>query len=272
MRPTPRDLTSRLRRYAEVTVFVVAWAACGWALRLDLNAFLLLGMPLTIAFQLTVRRQPLLALWVRKAPELRLPAQGVVLVAVLVVIPIMTAIGGAQARDLPLAVYAGCAVVGAGGAAYAQVHLRQKHLATLGTAMATTLALMAVYVVLFPNVLTLGVAPAGGLGWGLVSFFQYLPAFFVAEEVTFRMLDAHVSETDRGRGFPSSVFIAALWGLWHLPVAGGPSLQAAGSLLAIHVPFGVVFSLAWRRTGNLAVPVLCHALADAIRNAAAAGG
>ena len=40
----------RLRRLVECGVFVAVWIALGYALRLEANAYLLLGIPLTVLF------------------------------------------------------------------------------------------------------------------------------------------------------------------------------------------------------------------------------
>src|SRR5437879_1142783 len=77
------------RRYAEALVCVAAWMAAGWRLHLDANQYLLLGVPITLLFQLLVRRQPVRALWVREAPPFRLGWQGVVIAAVLAVLPLV---------------------------------------------------------------------------------------------------------------------------------------------------------------------------------------
>jgi membrane protease YdiL (CAAX protease family) len=108
---------------------------------------------------------------------------------------------------------------------------------------------------------------AGRVLVGILSLVEYLAVVFAMEEVTFRMLDSHLHEASRGRGVLSAVFIAAAWGLWHLPISGEVTWQTIAALLCIHVPYGVCLSLFWRKTGNLVVPGLCHALGDAIRNA-----
>jgi hypothetical protein len=66
----PAVLTKSGPRYIAVVLFVAAWMACGWLLRLDPNTYLVLGIPLTILFQWLVRRRPIQALWVREAPPL----------------------------------------------------------------------------------------------------------------------------------------------------------------------------------------------------------
>lgn len=53
-----------MRRYLEVAGFVAVWMALGWALHLSGEAYLQLGIPLVLLFQLALRRQPLVRLWV----------------------------------------------------------------------------------------------------------------------------------------------------------------------------------------------------------------
>src|SRR5689334_7455836 len=72
-----------LRRWLQAGLFVALWMALGWGLRLDGEGYLLLGVPLTLAFQLGIRRQPVRALWVRGAPPFRLTARGWLIGAVL---------------------------------------------------------------------------------------------------------------------------------------------------------------------------------------------
>jgi membrane protease YdiL (CAAX protease family) len=71
------------------------------------------------------------------------------------------------------------------------------------------------------------------------------------------------------KGFLSALFVSALWGLWHLPVALGqvPLLALVPQLLAMHCAIGVPLSIYWRRSGNLFVTGSAHALIDAVRNA-----
>src|SRR5438128_528071 len=68
MSTEPLGGTSPVRRLIAVSLFVAAWMACGWLLRLDADAYLVVGVPPTILFQLIIRRRPLRALWVREAP------------------------------------------------------------------------------------------------------------------------------------------------------------------------------------------------------------
>ena len=101
---------------------------------------------------------------------------------------------------------------------------------------------------------------------GIISLFEYMAVVFAIGEVSFRMLDGRRHERSRGRArcrwcsFPRP-------GLWHLPISAEITWQSVSALLALHIPYGVCLSLFWRKTGNLVVPGLAHALGDAIRNA-----
>ena len=106
----------------------------------------------------------------------------------------------------------------------------------------------------------------------MVSFLQYVPVVFLLEEVWFRgVLDSHLHRPRAPHGAISAIYVSALWGLWHLPLSEthGPQelLATTISLLAVHISIGVLLSWAWRRSGNLLVPGIAHALIDAVRNA-----
>jgi hypothetical protein len=75
------------RKYVEVLVFILVWMAAGWIFHLDANAYLLLGVPLVVLFQLFIARRPLRNLWVRDATTFRLGLIGIVLAALLILAP-----------------------------------------------------------------------------------------------------------------------------------------------------------------------------------------
>jgi membrane protease YdiL (CAAX protease family) len=105
---------------------------------------------------------------------------------------------------------------------------------------------------------------------GVSSFLLYVSACFCIEEVAFRgVLDAHVHGPGAPRGFSSAVFVSVLWGLWHWPIVphAGSWWALPLQLIAVHTVIGVPLSHFWRRSGNLAVPVVTHAFIDAVRNA-----
>ena len=66
---------SRARRMLEGLAFVAGWVAIGYAFDLGktLNrqcVYLLIGIPITVVFQLVIRKRPLRELWVRSGPRL----------------------------------------------------------------------------------------------------------------------------------------------------------------------------------------------------------
>ena len=99
----------------------------------------------------------------------------------------------------------------------------------------------------------------------------YLPVTFVLEEVVFRgALDSYAGG-DGIAGWPNfigAIGVAALWGLWHMPVIPDSlHVHVVLQLLAVHIPIGVFLAFAWRSGGTLLVPAIVHALVDAYRNA-----
>jgi hypothetical protein len=64
-------VAGRIRRAAEITAFVALWIVLGIGFHLSANAYLLLGIPLTVLFQWFVRRAALRSR-VRDAPSFRL--------------------------------------------------------------------------------------------------------------------------------------------------------------------------------------------------------
>src|SRR5438132_4577502 len=114
-------------RYAAVLGLVAFWMACGWLLRLEINAYVILGVPLTLLFQWAVRRRPLRALWVRDAPPFRLGWKGVVLAAALAIVPFAGLVGSAFQRDGIGCLFSLCSVDGEVGSGYALRHFRRGH-------------------------------------------------------------------------------------------------------------------------------------------------
>ena len=110
---------------------------------------------------------------------------------------------------------------------------------------------------------------AGAVVASLIAVATYLPVVFVMEEVLFRgAIDAYLHGSTPGPDRSTALYGSALWGLWHLPVASiGLGLLTVPYLIAAHGAIGYVLVLAWRRTGNLAVPGIAHAVSDALRNA-----
>jgi Type II CAAX prenyl endopeptidase Rce1-like len=264
---------SQARRLIEVTAAVALWIALGLALRLSPNAYLLLGIPLTAAFQLGVRRQPIRALWVRQAPPFRLGLPGWIAAAALATYPAVRLVAAMRSEGLSVnALWFLAAIAGAVPAAYALQHFRRetaRHvwfgLATAGVFGIAFVLLSALGNGMSPN------TPAGRLHYGVTSLLLYVPVVFLLEEVSFRgAFDSHVFHPGERREYLTAFAVSALWGLWHIPVAQGgktPVWALIPGLLGVHVAIGYPLSVTWRRSGNLFTVGFVHALIDAVRNA-----
>jgi membrane protease YdiL (CAAX protease family) len=267
---------SRRRRITEVTAFVAVWVAVGYLLPISSNGYLLLGIPLTIAFQVLVRRRPLRELFAAGTARFSLDRSGIVLAVALAVVPVVFGVRAVSGGDWTGAGWYLAATIGAACAAFAirQGSLRSAlRAAVLPIAVGAT-GFVAVYSAL--HVSTGTPISAREVVMTVVQYTAlYFPAAFLLEEVSFRgALDAHVHHDGESHGLTSAVFVSALWGLWHLPVSSGLSLplpQLVGVLVVVHIVLGVPLSLAWRRTRNLAGPAFAHGFNDAVRNAFMAG-
>jgi membrane protease YdiL (CAAX protease family) len=262
----------RAVRWVEAIALVAVWAALGTALRLDVNAYLLLGVPLTVVFQLGIRRRPLRDLWVKDGPAVRSAPVRKSLVGVLALVPLLLVVDGSARRNVWEALYGAVALVGAFGVGYA---VSQAGRATWRSVLGCLAVAGSVGVVAFGAV---GIARALGgragtghgawaaTGTGIWSLLLYLPASFAIEEVTFRgAIDAHVHRPGEGGGVVDAAAVSALWGMWHLPIVG-LSIGSVVALLMLHLAVGIPLSLYWRRSGNLLVPAISHAIIDAVRN------
>jgi hypothetical protein len=244
--------------------------ALGWAFKLGPNEYLLLGVPLTAAFQLGVRRQPLRALWVRSAPPLRVTPQWLLVTAALAALPAYELYqGGFRGGWVPVA-WLGCAILGAAAAAYAIQHAGRRVARSVPPAL--TMVVLISALMLFVGLTQRGLAVLSGSAllviarWGLL----YFAVSFLLEEVTFRgALDAHLYRPEDRRGGGSAVALSFLWGVWHLPVVPveGVLLLAAVRLGLWHMLVGFPLSISWRIGGNLLVPAAAHAFINGVRNA-----
>src|SRR5262249_11223195 len=109
---------------AVVVGFVGVWTALGLALHLDANQYLLLGVPLTVAFQLWVARRPLHELWVRPAVAGWRGGGGAIAVAVVLGLVALVNFGGAVVfKQWATALYSLLELGGAFGAGWALARL-----------------------------------------------------------------------------------------------------------------------------------------------------
>jgi membrane protease YdiL (CAAX protease family) len=262
----------RLARAVVATLVIGGYIGLGFAFGLDANGYLLLGIPITIAFQVLVVRRPLRTLWLRDAPAITFTPRSLVAVIVVAITPVIVAIGGVRQGDVGLAAYGLAAMVGAIGAVYAIGALdREAARATVRASLINGAILVAVMVAF--RLISGGFHgnPAGAATTAVVSVATYVPVIFVMEEVLFRgLLDPYLLGSRPGRDRVSALYGSALWGLWHLPVMSVHlGLATIPYLVLVHTALGYVLVSAWRRTGNLAAPGLAHAAADALRNAVA---
>ena len=269
-RRNPTSVRSRYRRLVEGFAFIAVWVGLGYLFPSSSETYLLMGIPLTVAFQLLVRRRPLRELWVRDGGTgSGLSRRDVAVTALLVIAPAYWATKAFGGGNLPVIGWYAAAILGSGAAAYA---LR----ATSIRAVLRSAALPTAVGVLGNVIVVGGIQVASGTSIDLVELVGsvvkwtaiYFPVTFVIEEVAFRgALDSHVHHSGEGRGWQTAMFVSVLWGLWHLPVADGMSFPLLVlSLVVWHCAIGVPLSLAWRRSGNLSGPAFAHAAIDAVRN------
>ena len=262
----------RLARAAVATLVIGGYVGLGLAFRLGAEAYLLLGIPITIAFQGLVVRAPLRSLWLRQAPALSFTWRSTAAIAIVSIAPAAIALGGVRDGNPVLAAYGLAGVFGAVGAVYAG---RAMDRVAVRSTVRTTLATCAI---LAGTMAAYRVAAGGfsgdvvaALAKSLVSVATYVPVVFVMEEVLFRgAIDTYLHGSTPGPDRASALFGSALWGLWHLPVMSvALGALAIPYLVAIHTALGYFLVAAWRRTGNLAAPGIAHAVSDALRNAVA---
>jgi membrane protease YdiL (CAAX protease family) len=275
--------TPSAKRYLEALGFVAAWMMLGMGLRLSglaqevvANAYLLIGIPLMMLFQLLVRKERLVALWIRQAERFEIGWVGFLMATIVAIMPAYTLAKNAWSVSLPLvvALWLGAAIIGAFGAGFclckAAPRTLRRGLPSFAIASAVGMLIMAL------------AALAGGkslwsLNKGLIvaqQFSLYFPVCFMLEEVVFRgMLDSHVQQPNAGSWsrWLSAVAVSLLWGLWHLPVVPVPDMLAGIIIAPVvcvpHILIGVPLSFCWRSSGSLLLPCAAHALIDAYRNA-----
>jgi membrane protease YdiL (CAAX protease family) len=262
----------RLARAFVATLVVGGWMAIGLAFQLGADGYLLLGIPITIAFQALVVRRPLRAMWVRDAPPLRFGRRAMAAVAAVATAPAVVAVRGIPAGDFVLAAYGFAAMVGAIGAVYALRAMTRDAARPAARASLVNSAILVGVMIVFRFATGGFHGNAGGaVVSAVISVLTYLPVVFVMEEVFFRgLLDPYLHGSTPGRDHATALYGSALWGLWHLPVMSiSLGLLTIPYLVGVHTALGLVLVTAWRRTSNLAAPGIAHAVADALRNAVA---
>ena len=262
----------RLARAVVVTAMIGGYIALGFAFGLSAEAYLLLGIPITIAFQVLVARRPLRALWLRDAPPISFTPRSILAIVVVAIAPAVVAAGGVRAGNPVLVAYGLAAMAGAVAAVYA---LRAMDRDAVRSTIRATLTTSAILVSIMVIYRIAGGGFNGNLATAVVSAVisaaTYLPVVFVLEEVLFRgLLDPYLHGSTPGPDRGSALYGSALWGIWHLPVMSiALGVWTIPYLVAVHTVLGYVLVTSWRRTGNLAAPGIAHAVSDAVRNAVA---
>jgi hypothetical protein len=262
----------RLARAVVVALLIGGYMALGFTFGLSAEGYLLLGIPITIAFQLLVVRRPLRALWLRDGPPLTFTKRSVIAAALVSIAPAALIVRGAMDGDLVLATYGFAAIVGSVGAVYA---LRAMDREAVRSTVQATLINSAILV----GVMVIYRLMSGGFDGSaatagvtlMTSLATYLPAVFVIEEVFFRgLLDPYLHGSSIEPDRASALYGSALWGVWHLPVVFvSLGILTIPYLVAVHSALGYFLVRSWRQSGNLAAPGIAHAVADALRNAVA---
>ena len=109
----------RIGRAAVATLVIGGYMGLGFAFRLSAEAYLLVGIPLTVGFQVLVVRTPLRSLWLRHAPAMSFTRRSLAAIALVSLAPAAIAIGGVRDGNPVLAAYGLVGMVGAVGAVYA---------------------------------------------------------------------------------------------------------------------------------------------------------
>ena len=267
---SPRSVTDRFRRLAEITLFVAIWVALGELLDMNGNIYLVFGIPYVVLFQLYVARAPIHELWVRGGPAFERRSLPVPWALALMVVPVIVlAIDLSDGNGLPVYIWDLAAIAGALPAAYALGLFTRQTLRYVGLCLITAGPIGIFWLVgvefLDDAFFHLGPAPSFEPLTFVEYLFLYFPVLFLVEEVAFRgALDSHAQHPGEPHGLLTAIYVSVLWGLWHLPVAGGESVVL---LVVVMGTIGIFLSIFWRRSGNLAVPGATHAFIDSMRNA-----
>jgi membrane protease YdiL (CAAX protease family) len=266
------------RRVLIAGVVVALWMLPGVALHLGAESYLLVGVPLMLAFQRFVHRRPLRAAWVfdEKAPTVDARALAVgVAIAALPGARLIAALAGRPACPASLLLWLLAATIGGLAAGIA---LRAQRVDALRRALPTIAVAMLSFVFMFALAAIvahgghLRPPTASGLGDALEQAIVYFDVSFVLEEVAFRgVLDPYILGGERGpnAAWASAVVGSALWGLWHVPIAlapGAADLPTLVRLVLFHVGLGAMLCFVARLSGTLAPAAAVHGLADAFRN------
>jgi len=243
--------------------------AIGYFFQLGGGAYLLLGVPLLLVFQLLVARRPLRVLWVQGAGSFPLDFRFLAMALALLVVPLLNIFFGIRDYGAMHLII----VLGAFPCAFALSQQRfsavLKALPLFVLSIAIGCAIFAGFSIWHGNSVLFSPAKIAVF---LTDAYCITLAGFLVEEVVFRGgLDGYLS-TDVANirsKFVSAVFTSFLWGIWHLPLAYlYPSREIGFLSLAIvlNILWGTPLSMCCRTSGTLLLPALVHAICDAYRN------
>jgi membrane protease YdiL (CAAX protease family) len=261
--------TSISSRYILTSLFIVIYIGLGFLFRLEAISYLLLGIPLTIIFQLFIARQPLHKLWLREGKKFYLNKLGWTITLCFVAFPIYMVIQLAIQDKLTVLNlgYYSAVILGAFGAGYCYSNFTKKTARDFLLCFGIT-AVLRMFFYFLPFLIDKDQFNPDYFR-AVKSLLTYIPVAFVVEEIVFRgMLDTYIHQSKKVNGLWSAFFISCLWGLWHLPLSinGKNPIWFIVLTSMIISLWGILLSIFWRRTGNLAVPGFPHAVADAIRD------
>lgn len=218
---------SRVRRYVECTVFILAWMACGSIFRLSGTGYLLLGVPLVTIFQVLIVRRPLSQLWVREAEQFQLDLRGILLTAALVLLPI-----GGLYFGRPYGMMGLIIAVGAIPCAFAIQRQSSKRLWAALPSFGAAMIIGCAWFAIWAN--HTGRSPGFSstkLPILITDFLCFILIGFVLEEVVFRgALDSHAAGTSgtRSSKWISAIFVSLLWGGVASAVKGPLCISGSG--------------------------------------------
>lgn len=257
-----------LLKLLNVTAFVAVWVTAGIVCSLSSYSYLLLGVPITLAFQYLVARRPLVQLWELRATELSLDAKAIVCAGFFMVMPAYKLWTAGQS-DIARTLWLGGAIVGAVGCGNSVIKLDDKKIYHIQYAFLTAglggAILFALQMRHIPSDL------ARTFSKFVESFLVLMPVAYVFEEVSFRgAFDTYLFSASRDYSDWTTYFSGALWGAWHIPAIfsaqGGVGFTRLPLIIFVHTIIGSYLARSWRAGGSILAPVIAHAFADAVRN------
>ena len=280
---TGETVQSQSYRMLEATALLGIWMLVGFWLKLDANSYLLLGLPITVVFQLLIRKAPLRDLWVRNGPPLHIsqlkPIAKLVALIFAAANVLLTYEYYVATHNWIFVLYELVAILGTIPMAYSLHNFTRQMIRPLVMCLATAgILVVAIDIVTYwASVFELHtIAPVTAerflYNW-LVSMVQYLPVVFLLEEVWFRgAFDSHIYHIGEKHWKLTALYVSVLWGAWHFPIAYTPRLGLEGSVVVLgelvlfQGAVGYFLSIYWRKSGNLLVPGSVHAFVDSVRN------